>query len=378
MKILIIRNYPSYLSVKNNTYNIQEIGLAKSLIRIGQVCDIVFWTDKEEEQIKYSFDGDLCFNIFYRRGKTILKNAILHIDDLIQDYDVIQPCEYNQIQSWILAKKYACKTIIYHGPYYSDFNKKYNLMCSLFDLIFLDRYRKLNTPFLVKSNMAKIFLEGKGLGNVKNVGVGIDLQVLDNIENNCDEPIYNSIKNYPGIKLLYIGRLEPRRNIKFLFRILERVKKHATVKLFIIGNGNEKYVKELFSYAKNLNIIDHIEWQKNMKQKYMSDVYRFADYFLLPTYYEIFGMVLLEAMFFGKVVLTTENGGSSTLIKNKQNGYILSQNDVDEWTETILEVEKKPQIKIEIGKQANSTVVNYYTWDKLAIKFIEEYKKVGI
>ena len=47
MKILIIRNYPSYMAVKNNTYNIQEVGLAKALIRKGHICDIVFWTDKK-------------------------------------------------------------------------------------------------------------------------------------------------------------------------------------------------------------------------------------------------------------------------------------------------------------------------------------------
>ena len=40
MKILIIRNFPSYMAVKNNTYNIQEVGLAKALVRKGHFCDI--------------------------------------------------------------------------------------------------------------------------------------------------------------------------------------------------------------------------------------------------------------------------------------------------------------------------------------------------
>ena len=33
MKVLIVRNYPSYMEVKNNTYNIQEVGLAKALVK---------------------------------------------------------------------------------------------------------------------------------------------------------------------------------------------------------------------------------------------------------------------------------------------------------------------------------------------------------
>ena len=42
------------MDVERNTYNIQEVGLAKALVRKGHVCDIVFWTDKEEKDITHS------------------------------------------------------------------------------------------------------------------------------------------------------------------------------------------------------------------------------------------------------------------------------------------------------------------------------------
>lgn len=67
-----------------------------------------------------------------------------------------------------------------------------------------------------------------------------------------------------------------------------------------------------------------------MEQKYLSGVYNLADFFLLPTEYEIFGMVLLEAMYYKTVVLTTDNGGSSTLIDNGRNGYILKDKKASE------------------------------------------------
>ena len=64
------------MNVKNNTYNIQEIGLAKALIRKGHICNIVFWTDNAPETITYKFDGDKELKIFYLNGKNILNNAI--------------------------------------------------------------------------------------------------------------------------------------------------------------------------------------------------------------------------------------------------------------------------------------------------------------
>ena len=98
MKILIIRNYPNYMDVTCNTYNIQEVGLAKALIRKGHQCDIVFWTEREEIDKTIEFDDGLSYTIYYRRGINVLKNAIyIGIDELIKKYDIIQVAEYNQV-----------------------------------------------------------------------------------------------------------------------------------------------------------------------------------------------------------------------------------------------------------------------------------------
>ena len=70
MKILIIRNFPSYMAVKNNTYNIQEVGLAKALIRKGNTCDILFWTDKQEETVEIPVFNGGVLHVFYRHGKS--------------------------------------------------------------------------------------------------------------------------------------------------------------------------------------------------------------------------------------------------------------------------------------------------------------------
>ena len=236
MKILIIRNYPSYMDVDRNTYNIQEVGLAKALVRKGNICDIVLWTDMEEKEVSIPVDSYGSVKVFYRHGKTALKNTVYTgCDDLFEQYDVLQTAEYNQMQSWILAKKYPKKTIIYHGPYYSPFNKRYNLMCFVFDRFFLKRYLKLGTNFITKSNLAQKFLENKGVkvSNVKTIGVGIDTQMLSNGEYECREPLFVTMKDDKSLKILYIGRFEERRNILFIFEIFSEILKKILMQLYI-------------------------------------------------------------------------------------------------------------------------------------------------
>lgn len=381
MKILIIRNYPSYMSVKKNTYNIQEVGLAKALIRKGHICDIVFWTDKNEETITIPVEGsENVINIFYKKGRTALKNTIFKdCDDLYKKYDVLQPCEYNQMQSLLLAKKYPEKTVIFHGPYYSPFNKRYNLMCNVFDKIFLKNYILKDTKFLAKSVMAKDFLVNKGISseNIYTCGVGIDTQVLKSNDENCNQPIYIDMnKNKNNLNLLYVGRIEERRNLHFIFDLLKKVLEYnKDAKLYIIGTGEKKYVESVWEYAKNIGVYEHIFWHEKVEQKYLSKIYELATFFLLPTLYEIFGMVLLEAMYFKTVVLTTYNGGSSTLIENEVNGFVFNDLDVDKWVNVINEVYKDKEKFDSIRNSAHDKIDKYFLWDSLVPNFEKAYLK---
>lgn len=377
MKILIIRNFPSFMSVKNNTYNIQEVGLAKALVRKGHTCDIVFWTDKEEEIVEIPVDGSGVVHVFYRHGKTKFKNTIFTAcETLFDKYDVLQPCEYNQMQAWLLAKNKPQKTVIYHGPYYSSFNKRYNLMCKVFDLFFLRRYIKQGTRFLVKSEMAKEFLVGKGIKpeNVSAVGVGIDAQMLTNKSEDCTEPLYQAMKEQKdGLKLLYIGRFEERRDIPFIINVFKKVwERKPDARLYMIGTGDSDYMKLSFDYMEKVGVRDKVIWQEKIEQKYLSGIYKQADFFLLPTEYEIFGMVLLEAMYYKTVVLTTRNGGSSTLIENGKNGFIIGK-DADKWSDCISKIDFDKRKRI--SNHASQTIAENYTWDSLAERFVNNYKQ---
>lgn len=376
MKILIIRCFPQYMEVKNASYNIQEIGLARALVKKGHQCDIVFWTDKEEKEVQVDVDGKNSITVFYRQSKVFLKNAFFDIDDLIKKYDIIEPSEYNQLAAWKLSKKYPDKTVIYHGPYYCEFNKRYNAMCKVFDKIVLPAYKKNGTTFLVKSDLANDFLTSKGIKseNVTTVGVGIDLDAFKQNDINEIPDEIKEIQNIKAdIKLLYIGKIEERRNIPFLFDILNELKnRNVNAKLVMIGNGDEEYCKNCFDYAKKCGVFDSIYHIKKAEQKYLQYAYKNADIFLLPTRYEIFGMVLLEAMYFGTPSITTKNGGSQMLIENGIDGYIIDVFNKSLWCDKIIEAS---QNSAKISQNAHKKITEKFTWDVLSDKFISTYEK---
>ena len=175
--------------------------------------------------------------------------------------------------------------------------------------------------------------------------------------------------------MLYISVLEERRNIQFLLETFKNVsEKISGAGLVLIGKGKPEYVSMCMRKIKELGIEDKVIYKESLEQKYMPAVYQACDAFLLPTRYEIFGMVLLEAMYYGLPVFTTYNGGSSTLM-NESNGVVIDSLDMNEWSNKVVQVLTNENRCREIGENAHRTISEKYTWDVLADRFLEVYKR---
>ena len=98
-----------------------------------------------------------------------------------------------------------------------------------------------------------------------------------------------------------------------------------------------------------------------------------ANFFLLPTRYEIFGMVLLEAMYFGLPALSSRNGGSSVLIRDGVDGCILPEFDPAAYAGKILELAGDPQRQIQMGEAAHQRIEKEFLWDGIAAEMLGQY-----
>lgn len=374
MKILIVRMYPSVLNINN--YNCQEIGLAKALTNEGHKVGIVLYTDKKKNyEIDIECNDGKKIHVYYLKARNILKNCFFDkkLYEIVNRYDIVQSAEYDQIANIILRKKLKNKLIIYHGPYKSKYTKGYNLKCIISDFIIKFNKDYLNTKMMAKSTLAMQFLKKKGFRNCEIVGVGLDEERL--IKNNgTDDKIEKLFCKNNYKYLLYIGKIEDRRNIIFLLNILKKLDNN--VKLIIIGNGKEKYIRKVKSKIEDEKLGNRIIYFKQLSQEKLKTIYEKTDIFVFPSKYEIFGMVLLEAMYFGNVVVSSNNGGAETLINNRKNGYIIDDFNEKNWIDTINVVLKNNDSEnMEIKSNASNTIKNNFLWNKLVKKIIENYIK---
>lgn len=379
MKVLIVRTFPDILNL--NTYNVQEIGLAKALVCKGLECGVVLYHGKnadKEERISFSKDGkEYVYTIYWLRGIGFLKNGYMpSVYKLLPDYDVIQVHEYDQIMSWMLYSNPQKPTLIYHGPYYHPYARGYNLKCKMFDLLFF-RWRKYDRVVaLTKSELAADFLRQKGFCHVHAAGVGVDpdkFRIEEKEEVNC---LLDRDKS--RFRLLYVGKIEERRNVFFLVELFEKMQgKYENLQLVIVGDGEKEYVRTFLERIDKWIQKGKIVYFKKASQKELALLYSNVDLFVFTSNYEIFGMVLLEAMYFGLPVISSANGGASVLIRDGINGYMIKEFDARKWEHALEELLENRNLYERMRMAAHDIIEEHFFWDRLAEQFIAGYEEAA-
>ncbi|MCM2996626.1 glycosyltransferase family 4 protein [Paenibacillus cellulositrophicus] len=368
--ILYVRNFAS--KVNSKLYNLQELGFGKALVNQGYNCDVVYYTDANEEIETVYQQGNHRLRILWMKGYKIFSNSIftkLLSKKFANQYQFVITTEYHQMMTYLLSTRFPKKVILYHGPY-KDHGRQ--LILKVYDRIFLPGTRRRVRYTFVKSELANKYLTDKGFTDVVTLGVGLDIENLENRQE-CNDEIEKELKKLHGKKvLLYIGILEARRNILFLLRLLKKAtEQDPEIRLLFIGSGKSEETDEYWKYINDHHLSKFIVYFPKIEQAQLWRIYEVSDVMVFPTTYDIFGMVLLESLYYNVPVISSLNGGASTLIRQNENGIILNHFDEQLWLNVIFEVLEAPILK-ERMKASRPKTTKSIQWDNIVSKMISQ------
>lgn len=368
-KILYVRSGPYVLNFDN--YNLQEVGLGAAFCKKGYDFDIVYYSKKDNTQmIKI---GKNKITILWRKGIRLLRTGIypfLLNSNFLKQYDIIIMSEYSQIMSYLVAKKHP-NVYLYNGPYYNLF--KLPFVEIFYDKLFCKKINRLMKKTFCKTKMAAEFIAKKGITNTLVTGVGLDISKFEE-EKSVEENTQKLLdKMCAHRNFLYVGSITPRKNVELIIKAFVQLKikneDYKDVQLVIVGKGDLKYIQKCRDLIPK-DIENSIVWYSFVKNAQLKFVYKAADAFLLPSVQEIFGMVLLEAMYFSLPVISSNSAGAETLIKNEENGIILENFSVDSWEEKMNYILDNYEVAMQYGNEAKQTIEREFLWDKVAEKMI--------
>jgi glycosyltransferase involved in cell wall biosynthesis len=154
---------------------------------------------------------------------------------------------------------------------------------------------------------------------------------------------------------------------------MERLANHDDIKLIVVGSGEADYLREWEASINKRELENSVQYVGRIPQAELPSIYSGCDLFLLPTSFEIFGMVLLEAMYYGVAPVTTVNGGSSVLLTGGLSKLVVDSLDASEWASRIENLLSDPAGLKALAKEARTRILEGFTWDALAPRFEQQY-----
>lgn len=186
--------------------------------------------------------------------------------------------------------------------------------------------------------------------------------------------------------ILFVGRMQPLKGTETLLRALAQVKRRepelvGDVCLSIIGGDpaqdSELELREferLQALRSDLGIEEMVTFLGAKDQDTLVYYYSAAEMVVMPSHYESFGMVAIEAMACGTPVIASDVGGLSFSIEDGFNGYLVPGQDYKAMADKVRLLLKYPDLGEQLGEQARAWVQRY-SWVNVADEILEVFER---
>ena len=108
----------------------------------------------------------------------------------------------------------------------------------------------------------------------------------------------------------------------------------------------------------------------------VNEWYERAHILVMPSWYEPFGMVILEGMLHGLPIAATSVGGPVNILEHEKNALLFPPRDVEALTDAILQLVRKPDLRQRIGLEAAKEVRKNWLWPNIVKRMQCVYTEV--
>ena len=173
--------------------------------------------------------------------------------------------------------------------------------------------------------------------------------------------------------LVFAGNPFERKGLEYVLRAASEIQKNTT--LLVLGKYSQAEYNQFTKIAEEVGVKDKTIFVGLTKD--ISKYFAASDIFVLPTLYEPFGLVILEAMASGLPVITSKLAGAAELITDGKDGMLLNDpKDVNDISEKLNYLINDKVSRENIAKAARATAEKY-TWERTAKGMLEVFEKVG-
>ncbi|MEM2676968.1 MAG: glycosyltransferase family 4 protein [Candidatus Bathyarchaeia archaeon] len=174
--------------------------------------------------------------------------------------------------------------------------------------------------------------------------------------------------------VLYVGRLVYEKGIHVLVNAIPKILEKVNAKFIVIGNG---YMKEqLWEYVKHMGLAHKVLFTGFVDDETLRNLQRCADVSVVPSLFEPFGIVAIEAMAAKSPVVVSDTGGLSEIVEHDVTGVKVYPDNPDSLAWGVTRVLLDEGYANRLRENAYRVVLEKFNWEKISQQTKSVYERV--
>lgn len=210
---------------------------------------------------------------------------------------------------------------------------------------------------------------------VSTVPCGVDLELFRPMAKGIARRRLGVASREPT--LLYVGRFAPEKGLARLIRAMGSAALRGGLRLIVAGGdgGRDPVVREMRALCRRLGLEDRVRFAGRVEQRGLPSFYSAADALVLPSAYESFGMVALEALACGTPVVATRVGAMEAIVRPGENGELAQGFDPDSLAQAVAVWRERARVRPPDPAAIRRTVLGY-AWGRVAAGVLRVYEEL--
>ena len=188
-----------------------------------------------------------------------------------------------------------------------------------------------------------------------------------------EEPAKQSTKPV----VLYTGRIELNKGSIELLQSAHQVASHCPEVEYVVAGARHNSIDDRTlegalgsnGTRSHVRLLGHIPWQQ------LAGWYRRASVFVMPSYYETFGISVIEAMAFGLPVVATNVGGLPEVVQDGVTGILVPPKDPNALADAIVRLLRDPELRKRLGNAGRERVLSEFRTDRIVEQTLKVYAR---
>jgi glycosyltransferase involved in cell wall biosynthesis len=202
---------------------------------------------------------------------------------------------------------------------------------------------------------------------------GLHTQLYEDLP---DPAPFREERGIEGPMVLYLGRLAVNKRMELVIKALPRLREVVPDLKLVIAGPDDGVGDEWKALTRSLGLEDHVRFEGFLSEEDKLAAFTAADLFVLPSEWEAYGLVLMEAQACGTPCVVADRGGPKEVIAPGETGVVVPFGDEERWTTSLLDLLTDEGLRRRMGNAARERAMTVFRWSNIIDQIEAVYQEV--